>query len=194
MSFRFWRRIRIAPGVTLNLSKSAGSLSFGPLEALVHAEGQHHEGDEDGAKVFLAQAVVVFEVVALVLQGVEGFVFDAPARPADPHQGNGVFQADEDVRDPGKPQKPLGGHLPVLEEVQKKTWRRRSWPHPQRRSAACLCGDRGSFRTHGAPLSPGPLHSDACEVGSWRKERFCRASWQGSPAETRAAVQHETAK
>ena len=29
MSFRFWRRIRIAPGVTLNLSKSVGSLSFG---------------------------------------------------------------------------------------------------------------------------------------------------------------------
>ncbi|RMF45188.1 MAG: DUF4236 domain-containing protein [Deltaproteobacteria bacterium] len=30
MSFRFLRRIRIAPGVTLNLSKSGGSLSFGP--------------------------------------------------------------------------------------------------------------------------------------------------------------------
>ncbi len=30
MSFRFWRRVKIAPGVTLNLSKSGGSLSFGP--------------------------------------------------------------------------------------------------------------------------------------------------------------------
>lgn len=30
MAFRFWRRIRLAPGVTLNLSKSAASLSFGP--------------------------------------------------------------------------------------------------------------------------------------------------------------------
>jgi len=29
MSFRFWRRIRIAPGLTLNLSKTGGSLSFG---------------------------------------------------------------------------------------------------------------------------------------------------------------------
>ncbi len=29
MGFRFWRRIKIAPGVTLNLSKSGGSLSFG---------------------------------------------------------------------------------------------------------------------------------------------------------------------
>lgn len=33
MSFRFWRRIRLAPGVTLNLSKSTGSLSLGPRGA-----------------------------------------------------------------------------------------------------------------------------------------------------------------
>lgn len=30
MSFRFWRRVRLAPGITLNLSKSSASLSFGP--------------------------------------------------------------------------------------------------------------------------------------------------------------------
>jgi len=33
MSFRFWRRIRLAPGVTLNLSKSMTSLSVGPRGA-----------------------------------------------------------------------------------------------------------------------------------------------------------------
>jgi len=33
MSFRFWRRVKIAPGITLNLSKSGGSLSFGPRGA-----------------------------------------------------------------------------------------------------------------------------------------------------------------
>lgn len=33
MAFRFSRRIRLAPGVTLNLSKSAASLSFGPRGA-----------------------------------------------------------------------------------------------------------------------------------------------------------------
>jgi tetratricopeptide (TPR) repeat protein len=33
MSFRFWRRVKIAPGLTLNLSKSGGSLSFGPRGA-----------------------------------------------------------------------------------------------------------------------------------------------------------------
>jgi len=35
MSFRFWRRVKILPGVTLNLSKSGGSLSFGPRGAKV---------------------------------------------------------------------------------------------------------------------------------------------------------------
>ena len=33
MAFRFWRRVRLAPGVTLNLSKSNASLSFGPRGA-----------------------------------------------------------------------------------------------------------------------------------------------------------------
>ena len=33
MGFRFWRRIRLASGLTLNLSKSGGSLSFGPRGA-----------------------------------------------------------------------------------------------------------------------------------------------------------------
>jgi tetratricopeptide (TPR) repeat protein len=33
MAFRFWRRVKIAPGLTLNLSKSGGSLSFGPRGA-----------------------------------------------------------------------------------------------------------------------------------------------------------------
>jgi tetratricopeptide (TPR) repeat protein len=33
MAFRFWRRIRLAPGVTLNLSKSSASVSLGPRGA-----------------------------------------------------------------------------------------------------------------------------------------------------------------
>jgi len=33
MSFRFWRRVKLLPGVTLNLSKSGGSISLGPRGA-----------------------------------------------------------------------------------------------------------------------------------------------------------------
>ncbi|MGH7960577.1 MAG: DUF4236 domain-containing protein, partial [Candidatus Binatia bacterium] len=35
MGFRFFRRITLIPGVTLNLSKGGGSLSFGPRGAKV---------------------------------------------------------------------------------------------------------------------------------------------------------------
>lgn len=35
MGFRFWRRMKIAPGVTVNLSKSGGYLSFGPQGAKI---------------------------------------------------------------------------------------------------------------------------------------------------------------
>jgi len=35
MGVRFWRRVKIAPGLTLNLSKTGGSLSFGPRGAKV---------------------------------------------------------------------------------------------------------------------------------------------------------------
>jgi len=37
MSFRFWRRVRIAPGVTLNLSKRGASISAGPQGAKLTA-------------------------------------------------------------------------------------------------------------------------------------------------------------
>jgi len=37
MDFRFWRRVKLAPGVTLNLSKLGGSLPFGPRGARLTA-------------------------------------------------------------------------------------------------------------------------------------------------------------
>ncbi|MFW6257868.1 MAG: DUF4236 domain-containing protein, partial [Halochromatium sp.] len=33
MAFRFWRRVQLFPGVTLNLSKTSASLSLGPRGA-----------------------------------------------------------------------------------------------------------------------------------------------------------------
>jgi len=40
MGFRFWRRIRLVPGITMNLSKSGASLSFGPRGAKVTVGGR----------------------------------------------------------------------------------------------------------------------------------------------------------
>ena len=44
MGFRFWRRIRVAPGMTLNLSKTGGSLSFGVRGAHVTAGRRGMQG------------------------------------------------------------------------------------------------------------------------------------------------------
>jgi hypothetical protein len=43
MGFRFWKRVRLAPGVTLNLSKSGASLSVGPegAKVTVGSSGAH---------------------------------------------------------------------------------------------------------------------------------------------------------
>jgi len=53
MSFRFWRRIRIAPGVTLNLSKTVGSLSFGVPACASHADrrGAHFTVGPHGKRI-----------------------------------------------------------------------------------------------------------------------------------------------
>src|SRR5271170_2950420 len=48
----------------------------------VEGEGQQVEGGEDGGQVLLAVAEIVFEVIALVFQGIEAFVLDLPACPA----------------------------------------------------------------------------------------------------------------
>lgn len=61
---------------------------------------------------------VVFDMVALILQGVEGFVLDFPARPAGTHQLDDIGLAHEKVGDPAVV---IGGLLanvqPVLEEI-----------------------------------------------------------------------------
>jgi tetratricopeptide (TPR) repeat protein len=58
MAFRFWRRIKVAPGVTLNLSKSGGSLSFGPRGAKFTAgsRGRRATVGIPGTGLFYTQA------------------------------------------------------------------------------------------------------------------------------------------
>lgn len=54
MIFRFWRRIRIVPGVTLNLSKSGGPLIRAARSEVYHwFEGQAGHGGHSGNRSFL---------------------------------------------------------------------------------------------------------------------------------------------
>ncbi|MFQ5511984.1 MAG: DUF4236 domain-containing protein [Candidatus Krumholzibacteriia bacterium] len=59
MAFRFWRRIKLVPGVTLNLSKSGGSLSFGPRGSkfTVGPRGRRASFGIPGSGLFYTQRV-----------------------------------------------------------------------------------------------------------------------------------------
>ena len=50
LAFRFWRRVRLAPGVTLNLSKSNASLSFGPTWCEIHHQPARQSRDSGPAR------------------------------------------------------------------------------------------------------------------------------------------------
>lgn len=45
------------------------------VAGLLHQKGQHRKVHKDGGKVLFAQAIVLVQIVALVLQGVEGQMF-----------------------------------------------------------------------------------------------------------------------
>ena len=57
----------------------------------VEGEGQQIERDQQGRQVLLAVTEAVLEIVAIVLQDVEGLVLDFPSRPPAGGQiGDGV--------------------------------------------------------------------------------------------------------
>ncbi len=65
--------------------------TLGGLEAraaqlldLVHQKRQHHQGRQRIRKVLVTVIVVVFQIVSLVFQRVEGLVFDLPATSRHP--------------------------------------------------------------------------------------------------------------
>jgi hypothetical protein len=86
--------------------------------------------------MFLAQAVVVTEVVALILEGVEGLVFNPPAGSTTTHDLHDVVRGDLKIGDPTEAIEDdhlltVGLDLPVLKEVD-----------PQRILTGLVEGDR----------------------------------------------------
>src|SRR5512139_586522 len=53
---------------------------------LIDQEGQHHQHGEDHGEMLVTVSIVMFVVVALVLQRVERLVLDSPTSPAAAHQ------------------------------------------------------------------------------------------------------------
>jgi len=77
MSFRFWRRVKILPGVTLNLSKTGGSLSFGPRGAklTIGPHGSRTSVGIPGTGLFYTKTY------ASKRRGKLGVTTEAPLRP-----------------------------------------------------------------------------------------------------------------
>src|SRR3954447_15498828 len=55
---------------------------FGQIADGMEGESEQVQGDKHGGKIGFPVPEVVFEMVAVVLQNVEAFVLDLPARPA----------------------------------------------------------------------------------------------------------------
>ena len=85
---------------------------------LIDQKRQHHQLHQHGAEVLAAVTEVVLEVIALVLEGVEGLLLDLPARAGTSHQDHQIVFSDGDVRHPGEVgHGAVGGVLPVLQEI-----------------------------------------------------------------------------
>jgi len=46
---------------------------------LVDQKGQHHQDGQDGGEMLLPMSIVMFEMIALVLERIEGFILNLPA-------------------------------------------------------------------------------------------------------------------
>ena len=72
---------------------------FDEVAEVVQGEGDEVEGDEDGRQGLFAVAEIVLEVVAVVLEDVEGLVLDLPARAAAGGEFGDVVTIDRQVGD-----------------------------------------------------------------------------------------------
>ena len=61
--------------------------------------------------------IIVFKVIALIFQSIEGLVFNLPPRPATPHEVVHVPRADAQVGHPTKVLHLALTHLPILDEI-----------------------------------------------------------------------------
>ena len=72
------------------------------LQQLILIESQEHQLSKVIAQVLVAVSIIVFEVIALILQGIEGFIFDFPTGSCCLHQEQDIRPSNGNGADPGK--------------------------------------------------------------------------------------------
>ena len=86
---------------------------------LVHQKGQHHQHREDRRQILLAMPEIVLEVLPLILQRIECFIFDLPTRASSSDQMTRVVRSNRQIGDPAEAFKnrAIRSVLGVLKEV-----------------------------------------------------------------------------
>jgi len=87
------------------------------LLSLVNGKSQHHQEGKDNREMLLTMSKVVLEMIALILEGIEGLILDFPACPSAPTQSVGIGFADGKVGDPGEMAGGVALDFPVFEEI-----------------------------------------------------------------------------
>ena len=86
---------------------------------LVHQKRQHHQHREDRRQILLAMPKIVLEVIPLILQRIECFIFDLPTRTTASDQMTRVVRSDDQIGDPAEAfeNRSIRCILGVLQEV-----------------------------------------------------------------------------
>ena len=87
------------------------------LLGLIYRKGQHHQQRKNDGQIVVAMPKVVFKMIALVLEGVVGLIFDLPAGATPAHQRGGIVLGDHKVRNPSEMLDLISLDFPVLQEV-----------------------------------------------------------------------------
>ena len=89
----------------------------GQLLNLVDQKSQHHQQSKVNRQILLAVSVVMFKVVTLILEGIEGFIFDFPTGTSTPHQVKNVDFGYRQIGNPAKVLDFVSLDFPIFNEV-----------------------------------------------------------------------------
>ena len=92
----------------------------GNLLGLVDQEGEHDQEGKDDGEMILPMTEVMLKLIALILEGIEGLIFDFPARPTTAHDVIAVVTGEGEVSNPGEILFSCRRDFPVFEEVDQQ--------------------------------------------------------------------------
>ncbi len=84
---------------------------------LVDQKGKHHQYGKVDGEVLFAMPVVMFKMIALIFEGVEGFIFNLPTRPSTFHYDADIPFFQGEIGNPAKMAYFVAVDFPVFQKV-----------------------------------------------------------------------------